>query len=358
PRSTGRGDVPRPVAAQPNSPVTIEFVPRPAIAAYRRWARAQGIEHVAARMLADVVAVAGEANQIQVQLHNTRQEPVAGEVQFLVAKDWHARPAARKYQLKPRETRIVHFDLTPPASALADAPLSATTQVGGIREKAIAKAHPVPAVKVARLKSPPALDGSNSGWAGLATHDIPPTNLVQGRVKDAADSSARFRLAYDDKELFIDVEVSDDVVVSNIAPNDIRAHWRSDSVEICIDPTGGAENTLGCFKVGIFPFDTTGKVRAARDADANQGPIEKTAPATRLVSKRTPTGYRIQAAIPFSEIGVAAAKGKRLGFNLIIYDGDKRDAAIGENINKSRIAWSPRPGVQGQPEDWGRIDLE
>ena len=49
---------------------------------------------------------------------------------------------------------------------------------------------------------------------------------------------------------------------------------------------------------------------------------------------------------------------RRLGFNVIVYDGDKRDAALGENINKSRIAWSPRSGVQGRPEDWGRMDLE
>jgi len=99
-------------------------------------------------------------------------------------------------------------------------------------------------------------------------------------------------------------------------------------------------------------------VRAARDADANQGPIEETAPTMRLVSRRTPTGYRIQAAIPFRAIGVSFAKTRRLGFNLIVYDGDKADAALGENINKSRIAWAPRPGVQGRPEDWGRIDLQ
>jgi hypothetical protein len=45
------------------------------------------------------------------------------------------------------------------------------------------------------------------------------------------------------------------------------------------------------------------------------------------------------------------------GFNLIIYDGDKENAAPGENINESRLAWSPRPGVQGRPEDWGRLNL-
>jgi hypothetical protein len=151
--------------------------------------------------------------------------------------------------------------------------------------------------------------------------------------------------------------VRDDVVVSNIAPNDIKGHWRSDSVEICLDPAVGAEHTMGCYKLGIFPFDTTGVVRAARDADADQGPVEETAPRTRLVSRRVAGGYRIQAAIPFAEIGIKPGQ-TRIGFNVIVYDGDKRDAALGENINKSRIAWAPSPGVQGRPEDWGRLDLE
>jgi len=43
--------------------------------------------------------------------------------------------------------------------------------------------------------------------------------------------------------------------------------------------------------------------------------------------------------------------------NVLIYDGDKADAAPGENINRVRLAWAPRSGVQGRPEDWGRLDL-
>jgi len=194
----------------------------------------------------------------------------------------------------------------------------------------------------------------NSPW----TKHIASTNLAQGKTSGEADSSADFHLTHDGKSLFVLVRVKDDVVVSNIAPNDIRGHWRTDSVEICIDPDSGAENTLNCYKLGIFPFDTTGVVRGARDADANQGPIEQTAPQTRIASRRTPDGYFVYAEIPFKEIGFSFKKSKRLGFNLIVYDGDKADAAVGENINKSRIAWAPRPGVQGRPEDWGRINLE
>jgi hypothetical protein len=266
-------------------------------------------------------------------------------------------PAARRIRAGAGSSASLDLQITPPDGQAADADLGAVFVAGGETLEAAAKLHPLPRARVPRLTTAPALDGTDRGWENLPELIIAPTQLVQGRVADPADSSALVRLAHDGGTLFVDVRVRDDTVVANIAPNDIRGHWRSDSVEICLDPAAGAEDTLDAFKLGIFPFDTSGAVRAARDADANQGPVEETAPKTRLLSRRTSDGYRIQAAIPFAEAGIGIGA-KRLGFNLIVYDGDKPDAAPGENINKSRLAWAPRSGVQGRPEDWGRIDLE
>ncbi|MBT5706678.1 MAG: hypothetical protein HOI66_10180, partial [Verrucomicrobia bacterium] len=172
------------------------------------------------------------------------------------------------------------------------------------------------------------------------------------------DSRAEVRLVHDGKLISVEVRVWDDSVVSNIAAGDIRGHWRSDSVEICIDPLGGAEDSFGCYKIGIFPFVEGLGAKAARDADANQGPIEETAPGTQVVSKRLIGGYWVRAIIPLSEAGIVPNGKDVFGFNVIIYDGDKKEAAIGENINESRIAWAARSGVQGRPEDWGRIRFE
>ena len=77
-----------------------------------------------------------------------------------------------------------------------------------------------------------------------------------------------------------------------------------------------------------------------------------------VASQRRDDGYSIQASIPFDVLGAAPRPGREFGFNIIVYDGDKTDAAPGENINESRIAWAPRPGVQGRPDDWGRIQLQ
>ena len=345
-------------AKAPAEPVLdLGFIPRPAFANYRRWVKEQGIENVAAQFRADLPVVAGEANLVRLQIHNNAPVAVEGELNVEVPAGWIVGPAQRRVQAASGANPSFELHVTPPEGQRADADLMATFITDGQTARAEAKLHPVPRAHVPRLRTAPALDGTDRGWENVRLLAITPTNLVEGRVSSEADSSALLRVAHDSTTLFVDVIVRDDAVITNIAPNDIRGHWRSDSVEICLDPTAGAEDTLGCYKLGIFPFDTTGVVRAARDADANQGPMEETAPRTRLVSRRTSDGYRIQGAIPFAEIGLPPGK-KRLGFNVIVYDGDKPNAAIGENINKSRIAWAPRPGVQGRPEDWGRLDLE
>ncbi len=351
-------DVPVQFSKAAEKPVLeLEFTPRPAFANYRRWVKEQGIEHLAAQYQADLPVVAGESSDIKLQLKNNSSEAHEGVLNISSPAGWIVQPSSIRTGVAANATANISLRVTPPDGTLLDGELTATFQTGALDAKTIAKAHPLPRASVSMISTPPALDGTDRGWEKIPQLVVAPTNLVQGKVVDESDSSARFRLAHDGTTLFVDVQVKDDVIVTNIAPDDIKGHWRSDSIELCLDPAVGAEHTMGCYKLGIFPFDTSGVVRAARDADANQGPVEETAPKTRLFSVRTPDGYRIQAAIPFAEIGLKPGQ-TRLGFNLIIYDGDKRDAALGENINKSRIAWAPRSGAQGRPEDWGRVDLK
>ena len=337
--------------------MSLEFIPRPAFANYQGWLKEHGLGHVASLLQSDLPLIAGEANVVRLRVMNTASTAGNGKLSFTAPPGWTVQPSSRTATIAGNSAETIELQVTPPADLRNNGELSASFQSGGPGIEGKTRLHPLPRLAVPRVKVPPALDGGERGWEKSIVLVISPTNLVQGKVADAADSSALVRLTHDGRTLFIDVQVKDDVVVTNIGPDDIKGHWRADSVEICLDPAPGAEHTMGCYKLGIFPFDTTGVVRAARDADANHGPIGETAPKTRLSSLRTTDGYRVQAAIPLEEIGLKRGQ-HRLGFNVIIYDGDKRDAARGENINKSRIAWAPRSGVQGRPEDWGRIDLE
>ena len=339
------------------APLNLRFVTRPGIERYMAWAREQGIEHLSQKFDADIPLVAGEWNDVVLEIGNPGKEPVDGEVRFKLPKDWVIDPIVLPYSLKGHLDIETSVRVKPPADLLADGGIQMVSKVNEISVSAEANLHPVPVSKISRMPDG-GLDWDSPFWARVKPLNILPEHKVQGDVEDPEDSSALVKLAHDRAFVYVEVNVMDGHVVSNIEPNDIRGHWRSDSVEVCLDPVGGAEDSFSTFKLGIFPFDSDGSVRAARDADANQGPIEETAPGTELSSLRTDHGYLIRAKIPFNEIGDNLTSGSRMGFNLIIYDGDKVDAEPGENINESRLAWAPRSGVQGRPEDWGRVDLE
>ncbi len=337
------------------------FVPRPAVDLYQRWVRAHQVEHVAETFATDVPVVAGEVSDVFVYAVNPSTNGVSTTVKYAAPPGWKLNFEEATIRFSPRRTNQLRVLVTPPPGHPADGELTAVTTVNGQELKASARLHPVPMTGVRRIDNglPINADDADAAWAALPAQAIAFTNTWQGQAASAADCSGEFRLAHDGATLFVEVRVKDDVVVSNLAPNDIKGHWRSDSVELCLDPKVGAQHTFGCYKLGIVPFDSTGKVRAARDADARPGPVEETAPGTRLASWKTRDGYALRASIPFVEIGFKPTKdARRLGLNVLIYDGDKADAAPGENINKTRLAWAPRSGVQGRPEDWGRADFQ
>jgi LmbE family N-acetylglucosaminyl deacetylase len=339
-------------AKEPESDApSLSFEPRPAVTNFLNWAMKNSIDHLAGALKSDIPAVRGMTKELHLNVLNAK----SGTIRFDASIPGVDLPEPTSFDETQRRFVIPVVLPETDHDVTIDATLS--TAEGSVTVGNITL-HPVP------LSSASGIDtlsvDQSAGWSSLAETAIFPTQLVQGKVDDPQDCSASFRIAHDDQFLYVEVTVTDDTLVSNIAPNDIRGHWRSDSVEICIDP-GGSEHTLTCFKLGIFPFDSSGKVRAARDADANQGPVEETSPGTRLFSERLTdgTGYRIRTAIPLADANIKLSdQPTTIGFNIIIYDGDKSDAAPGENINQARIAWSPRSGVQGRPEDWGRVTLK
>lgn len=322
----------------------LHVVPRPAVARFREFVRTHRIGHAVPTFQADLPVVAGRTTSLSL----VRNAALAREeVRLEVPPGWMARWA--------RDRQGGRIDVTAPAGAREDASLVATVAA----HRASVRLHPVPWLRVPRVAAPPWNSRDDDpAWMALPVTAIGPELSWQGQADDASDCSAGFRVAHDGRHLWVEVRVRDNRVVSNIEPDDIKGHWRSDSIELCLDPSAGAEHTLGCWKAGIFPFDRTGRVRGARDADADPGPLERHSPGTRLLSWRTADGYAIRAAIPLAETGLKGRRGTLAGFNVLVYDGDQADARPGENINRTRLAWSPRPGVQGRPEDWGRIELQ
>lgn len=343
-------------------PVSVELQPIQSVQIYRDWTSRVGLEQLLQLAPTEIAIGAGETGMLPVILTNRSGEDIDVAVDVSVGNpDVTLEQAQQQVTVPAGESVVVNVPASvPDGIGQGEFVVTVSATYGNYELSDAGTVQVVPTLTVPRATETPTIDGDLSEYAGQTSYDIPFSNLWEGETTDAADLTGSFQVAYDDEFLYVAVDVTDDTVVSNIAPNDVKGHWRSDSVEITIDPLGpgASEHTLTTFKTGIFPFDTEGNVQAERDADANQGIISLTAPDMQVASAHTDTGYRLEVAIPWNAVPGEVQPGDTFGFNVLLYDCDKADASVGENCNEARTAWSAWSQIQGNPRVWGHATLE
>ncbi|MEU7853280.1 sugar-binding protein [Nonomuraea sp. NPDC049141] len=205
----------------------------------------------------------------------------------------------------------------------------------------------VPAASIPQAAAAPAIDGveGDGEYSGPAL-DI--SRLWEGTAcSSAADCSGTAKVTWRDDTLFLVVHVKDDVVGTRLAVADCKRHWRTDSVEVTLDPRGTSENTSTTFKAAVLPVTAEGPPCALRDADNHQG----SATGMRVASKVSAGGYDVELAIPMETLP-GAVDPAHLGLNILVYDSDTQD-----KTGQTRIGWSTWGGVQGDPYRWGVATL-
>jgi LmbE family N-acetylglucosaminyl deacetylase len=209
----------------------------------------------------------------------------------------------------------------------------------------------VPATTIAQAASAPTVDGveGDGEYSGPAL-DI--SRLWEGTAcSSAADCSGTAKVAWNGDTLYLLVQVKDDVMGTRLPASDCKRHWRTDSVEVTVDPRGTSENTSTTFKTGILPVTAEGPPCFERDADNRQGAGDQTAQGMRVASKVSSGEYAVEMAIPMELLPGAVDPG-HLGLNILVYDSDTQD-----KTGQTRIGWSTWGGVQGDPYRWGTATL-
>ncbi|MDX3383381.1 sugar-binding protein [Streptomyces niveiscabiei] len=202
---------------------------------------------------------------------------------------------------------------------------------------------PRPTTTIPEATRPPTLNGTEAEYPGP---ELPLTHW-QGDTPTAQDCSATARLTRHADDLYVLVRVRDDRRGAPLAETDVKRHWRTDSVEIAIDPRGDADDTSTTFKTGIVPRTTPhGHPAAERDADNHQGPAQPT-----VAAHTTPQGYTIEAKIPLTDLP-APPDPDRFALNILVYDSDTDD-----RTGQTRLAWSPYGSPQADPYVWGTARL-
>jgi hypothetical protein len=350
-----------------SAPVRARFQPLYDIAGYRDFAKATQTEWVIETLPSRLPLYIGRTTTIHVDVTNTSDQVSAGTLSFDVPAGVNVHGAVG-FEVSPGDTVSVPVEIEVDEAVLpegrhsAKVPLHVSATVGKSTSNDTADIYALPTLDIPRVASPPAIDGDLSDMESFARGSISPQDQWWRRApEDASDSSAEFYLAYDTSHLYVGVRVMDDTVVCNIAPDDIRAQLRSDAVGITVDPSGDSHDTSTVMQAAAFPCTTEGfGARGFRDADANQGLMEETAPGMEVASMRTDDGYTLEARIPWSAMPVTPRPGDELGLNIIIYDGDAENARVGANISESGLGWAAFQwgGKQALPYLWPRVVLK
>ena len=355
-----------PVWLRPVAPVQVAFRPTFDIAGYRDFAKETRTEWVIPSLPARLPLVVGRTGKVKVGLSNRSSEAARGEVSLTTPDGIRlAKPVV--VAVPAGETVETALDVEVTNAALAEGrhsarlPVTVRASVGGAISENAAEVYVLPSLTAPRVTAAPTIDGDLSDMQSFAHAEIGPKD-VWWRVaaKDAADLSAFFHVAYDSKFLYVGARVRDDNVVCNIAPDDVKAQLRSDAIGITVDPSGASRDTSTTLQAAAFPCTTAGfGARGFRDADARQGLMEETAPGMRVASKRTAEGYDFETAIPWSAMVKQPLPGDEIGLNIVLYDGDDKDARIGANISETGLAWAAFEwgGKQALPYLWPRVIL-
>lgn len=355
-----------PVWVKPVAAIQAAFEPTFDIAGYRDFARDTHTEWVIASLPTRLPLVVGRTGQVKVKVTNGSTAPARAELTLVTPNGLRAlKPAV--VSLPAGGSAEASLDVEVTSAALGDGkhsarlPLTVKSTAGAVSSTDAAEAYVLPSLTAPRLGTPPKIDGDLSDMQSLAHGQIGPNDVWWRRpARDAADLSADFYLGYDARFLYVGAHVRDDMVVCNIAPDDVKAQLRSDAIGITVDPSGTSRDTSTTLQAAAFPCTTAGfGARGFRDADARQGLMEDTAPGMQVASKRTADGYDFEAAIPWAAMPKQPAPGDEIGLNVVLYDGDEKDARVGANISKTGLAWAAFEwgGKQALPYLWPRVTL-
>jgi LmbE family N-acetylglucosaminyl deacetylase len=341
-------------------PVEVTAGPLPQVAEFDAWADTHGVPWLRGTVGSVATVASGGSRTVPVTVTNRSDHPRSGTVTVAPPAGFvTVAPAVKPFpELAPGESTTVPFTLvnTDPALPTADQGGDhgyqlTVTSADGASSTAWAALELVPATVVAAVSAPPVVDGVRSA----GEYPGPPLELSRRWEGEPCatpdDCSATGWLARSGDVLDVFVEVRDSVHGTVLATADCKRHWRTDSVEIAVDPSGTSENTATTMKLAVLPYTAEGPPCAERDADNHQGPAASTAPGVRLASTVTPAGYTVEAAIPLTALP-GAVDPDRMGLDLLVYDSDTAD-----RTGQTRIGWSTWAGVQGDPYRWGRVSL-
>jgi hypothetical protein len=207
------------------------------------------------------------------------------------------------------------------------------------------------------ISTAPVLDGTYAEWIDKTEkYKLPYRVWGANKWKDQADLEGAFGAVWDDTYLYVGVKVTDDSYNQRKSGEML---YLGDSVEILIDG-----NLYGDYYVNGLDGDdfqiglSAGNSAASIDPEAYIWfPTSKKGTSTKIqiskVFEPESNIYRVEAAIPWSLLGVTPKSGMHLGFTVSISDNDQPEA----NVQDTMISSTAYRNFLN-PATWGELILQ
>lgn len=253
---------------------------------------------------------------------------------------------------------------TPTAGAAADniltptSALAPTVTLPGNVPAATLVPTTAPPVQVvsSRLTTAPAIDGSLADWPALPTYRSAFTVFTADSWDGTDDVDATWRLGWDDSNLYVAAEVTDNLHVQTQVGNQI---WKGDGVDLQLDANrsnDAAGLNLDNFQINLSPGNFSdippSAFRFQGTADGNILDAPGGHHVT-VAAQKTATGYIIEAAIPWSDLNFTPSVGAVLGLALNVNGNDQAGQAVQE-VMKSHVSTR----TLTRPTGWGTMVLQ
>lgn len=249
---------------------------------------------------------------------------------------------------------------TPPSGTTSTTPAPATSSAPSASvPDGYRAAVPGPTVTATKVTRAPRIDGATDDWSGFPTYAV--DTRVGGSRSVRSTASATWRLGWDRDNLYI-LAVVKDPTLTQTHPLRPWAIGSGDSVGIEI---GAYTNPLPADRLGsrdtrilIGPTESGGTLRAVAYADGAAFATGGVWTSGAAVAVRTASGWRVEAAIPWSTLKVnAPGPTAKLSMNLLLADAISSGAKRGSlgslySNNPQRIFAGAKARYA-----WGRLAL-
>jgi hypothetical protein len=238
----------------------------------------------------------------------------------------------------------------PPASELFGPMMQLAQMISETRSQAWAqKAETSIPANVRKASRPVVVDGEAEAlWSQARQYKI--GNVIYGSPSNDEDFSASYKAVYDEKNLYVLVDVTDDNL-----KNDSSDFWLDDCVEVFIDADNSKSGSYGDNDYQ-FHFGWAEANPSMGESQHNQ------TEGVEFSTVKTDMGYRMEIKFPWATLGVEPSAGKKIGLDVHVNDDDDggdRDSKLTWR-GKEDNAWQ-NPGVLGTAElaglvGWWKLD--